>query len=171
MPTRQPAPLRAAVAAIAFAFVLALVGCTDGGRPSGATTHYTAGGRHACASGASIELDGSSRSFFIEGRCGTVYVRGDGNTVHLQRAVSLNVQGQSDSVTVDDGVGSALVKGNGVSVTADSIGSVQLTGQRNSITAPALGSVTVQGDRNAVTTHLKPSDYRVSGQNDTLTLQ
>jgi hypothetical protein len=48
---------------------------------------------------------------------------------------------------------------------------VQLTGQRNSITAPALGSVTVQGDRNAVTTHLKPSDYRVSGQNDTLTLQ
>jgi hypothetical protein len=91
-------------------------------------------------------------------------------TVRLQRAASLIVTGQSDTVTVDDGIGSARVKGNGVALAADSIGSVQITGQNNSATVPALGSVTVQGDHNVVSTHRKPSDYRVTGQDDTLTL-
>lgn len=124
-----------------------------------------------CAHGAAVELDGSSRSYVLEGRCGTVVVRGDGITVRLQRVSTLSVEGQSDSIVVDDGIGSAMVKGNGISITADSIGSVQVTGQSNSITAPALGSVVVQGDHNLVTTHVKPSDYRVSGQDDTLTLK
>lgn len=170
MPTRQPATLRAAAAVISGAIALGLAGCAAVDPPSGAAAHYASGGRHACAVGRPIELDGSSRTFYIDGRCGVVLVRGDGNTVRLQRAVSLSVQGRSDTISVDEGVGSAVIKGNGISLTADSVGSVQVTGQSNSITAPALGSVTVQGDHNAVTTHRKPSDYRVTGQDDTLTV-
>jgi hypothetical protein len=107
----------------------------------------------------------------LSGSCGAVTVNGDGITVRLARATSLDVLGRSDSITVDDRVGSVIVKGTGVSLDAGSIGSIQVTGQGNSVTSAALGSVAVQGDHNAVMTHLKPSDYRVTGEDNTLTLR
>ncbi|MHA7986772.1 hypothetical protein ACX9R5_13310 [Rathayibacter sp. CAU 1779] len=147
---------------------LGLTACTAAAPPVDATTHLSTGGRHTCAPGTSIELDGQSRTFLLSGECASVSVNGKGITVRIERAVSLNIQGESDSITVADRVGSAIIKGNGISLTADSVGSVQITGQNNSISVPALGSVTVQGDHNVVTTHTKPSDYRVTGQDDTL---
>lgn len=171
MPTRQPATFRAVSVIVAGILALGLAGCTAVAAPVHDPAHYSTGGTHTCVHGASIELDGDSVAFIIEGACSSVVVHGDGMTVRVQRALALSVNGQSDSVTVNDRIGSAVLKGNGISIMADSIGSVQVTGQNNSIAAPALGSVMVQGDFNAVTTHLKPSDYRAIGLDDTLVVQ
>lgn len=171
MPTRKPVLLRAVFVAITGILAVGVVGCTAVTAPSDRATHLSSGGRHTCTPGSSVQLDGQSGSFVISGACGVITVHGDGLTVRLERTASLAVEGQSASITVEDRVGSAMIKGNGISLTAESIGSVQITGQSNSITAPALGSVMVQGDHNAVRTHLKPSDYRVTGRDDTLTLE
>ncbi|GAB3805498.1 hypothetical protein GCM10028798_27460 [Humibacter antri] len=171
MPTRKPAVLLAMLVAGAGILSAGVTGCTAVVPPSDNATHLSEGGWHSCARGSSVQLDGQSRSFVISGSCGVVTVHGNGITVRLQRAASLEVDGQSASITVEERIGSALIKGNGISLTADSIGSVQITGQSNSIIVPALGSVMVQGDHNAVKTHLKPSDYRVIGQDDTLTVE
>lgn len=170
VPSRKSAVLRAATALLAGALAVGMAGCVSAERPTDDATRYAAG-HHRCVPGASVELDGPSHTFHLSGSCGEVVVRGDGVTARLQRAVSLDVQGQSSTVAVADRVGSAVVRGDGVSLSADSVGSVLITGQSNSVTAPALGSVMVQGDHNVITTHVHPSDYRVSGQDDRLLLQ
>ncbi|HWD61092.1 MAG TPA: DUF3060 domain-containing protein [Humibacter sp.] len=170
MPTRLHAALRAVTMVIAGATLVALAGCSSTTAPSDDVTHYSTGGSHHCSAGESIEIDGASRTHVITGDCGTVVVKGDGNTVRIDRAASLDVEGESDSVTLAGRVGSVVLKGNGIALGAQSIGSVKVTGQNNSVTAPALGAVMIQGDHNVVTTHTKPSDYRASGQDDTLTL-
>ena len=168
MPSRTHAALRAISTVMAGAFVVGLVACSETVQPSDDPTVYATGGRLSCSPGESIQLDGPSHRYTIDGECGAVHIRGDGVTVRLQRAVSLDVQGRSVTITADDRIGSAVLKGNGIAVTSASIGSVVITGQNNAITAPALGSVVVEGDRNVVTTHRKPSDYRVSGDDDHL---
>ncbi|GAB3389000.1 hypothetical protein GCM10027568_10660 [Humibacter soli] len=170
MPTRLHAALRAATMVIAGAALVVLAGCSGTTGPSEDATHYTTGGAHHCSSGESIELDGASHNQMVTGRCGEVIVVGDGNTVQVDHAAALEVDGESDSITISDRVGSVVLRGNGIALDADSIGSVKVTGQNNSITSPALGAVMVQGDHNVVTTQAKPSDYRVSGQDDTLTV-
>lgn len=171
MPTRQPALLRAASLTIAALVGVGIGGCSAAVRPADTARHLSAGGRYSCQPGESVALGGHSRTFMLSGSCGAVTVNGDGITVRLARATSLDVLGRSDSITVDDRVGSVIVKGTGVSLDAGSIGSIQVTGQGNSVTSAALGSVAVQGDHNAVMTHLKPSDYRVTGEDNTLTLR
>lgn len=170
MPSCKQWVLRVATVVVAGVFVTGLAACSSKTDPTDDPTVYTAGGNLSCSPGESVELDGPSHKYTVKGECGAIHVRGDGVTVRLQRAVSLDVQGQSGSIVADDRIGSAVIKGNGISVTSDSIGSVLITGQNNSITAPALGSVVVEGDRNAVKTDRKPSDYRVNGDDDILTL-
>jgi hypothetical protein len=171
MPTLQPAALRALSLLGATVLSVGIAGCSASERQSDEAIRYSTSGHYACSPGEPVVLDGRSRSFVLTGSCGTVIVNGDHTTLRLVRAVSLDIRGDFDSIIVDGRLGSAVIEGDGVSLAADSIGSIMLTGHRNVVTAPALGSVTVQGDRNAVMTHLKPSDYRVTGKDDTLTLR
>jgi len=174
MPSRTQASRRVVSAvfggtAVAAAVIVGLAACSETVRPSDDPTVYSAGGHLKCSPGESVELDGPSHRYTVGGECGAIHVRGDGVTVRLQRAVSLDVQGRSVSITADDRIGSAVLKGNGISLSSGSIGSVVITGQNNSVLAPALGSVVVQGDHNAITSDHEPSDYRVNGEDDTLT--
>jgi hypothetical protein len=171
MPSLQPAVLRVLSFLGAAVLSVGIAGCSAAVRPSAEEIQYSTSGHYACAPGEPVVLNGHSRSFVLTGSCGAVTVNGEGIRVRLARAASLDIRGDSSSVTVDSRIGSALVGGDGVMLAADSIGSIMLTGHHNSVTAPALGSVTVQGDRNVVTTHVKPSDYRVTGRHDTLTLR
>ncbi|WP_168203730.1 DUF3060 domain-containing protein [Humibacter ginsenosidimutans] len=171
MPPRTQSLRRAASVLLVGGCLVGLAACSETVQPTDDPTVYTTGGHVRCSPGQSVELDGPSHHYVVGGECGAVHVRGNGVTVLVDRAVSLDVQGQSVTVTAQDRIGSAVLKGNGISVTSGSIGSVVITGQNNAITAPALGSVVVEGDRNVVTTKRKPSEYRVSGDQDTLTLQ
>ena len=171
MPTRPHAPSRAVRALAVASVLLALAGCSSSpGAPPDDATHITTGGRHACTSGEAVALDGQSRTFILSGQCGTVSLNGNGDTLRIDHAVAIDVQGRSGTIRISGRVGSVVINGNGVALTADSIGSVKITGQNNSITAPAIGAVMVQGDHNVVATDSRPSDYRVNGQDNTLSL-
>jgi hypothetical protein len=60
---------------------------------------------HACTAGQDVEVEGTSHDLTLTGECGTVEVEGTSNRVEVEAAKKIKVEGASNSVLWQRGVG------------------------------------------------------------------
>src|SRR5439155_2023355 len=86
------------------------VGKVDGGT---AFTGVAQSKTHACTDGEDIDVGGTNNQISLTGKCGKVTIAGIGNTVCVDQAASIDVEGRNNTATYAHGAPKLITGGTG----------------------------------------------------------
>ena len=115
-----------------------------------------------CSTGP-VVLSGTSETYELTGACSEVVVKGSGLTVSLPSATKLTVKASSTRITVAEDLGTAKLRGAGLTLTASSGKSVTLIGSSGKLKLTTLEVLRIKGAGNKATVKKGTTKVSVTG--------